>query len=310
MTMTSILGEKDTGTRPAGRRRRRRKRASRRYLVMLLLGVLVLLYPVGATMWNDRNLQETAELYDRGVEQIRPSERVSGFLNGADDYNAQLAREGHPPRLEDDTDPDFQRYLSELNAPETNGIMARLMIPTIDVDLPVYHTTRDEVLYHGAGHMYGSDLPVGGLGTNSVITAHTGMVNATMFDHLRDLKNGEDVYLNVMGEQLIYRVTGREVVSPDDYSAVTYVPDLDKITLITCTPYGINSDRLLVTAERVLIPPAEGDFDGAGYRFSWWMIADLILVTVILISVTVYEVRKWARKRSAAARTSVPAGSR
>ena len=306
--MTRTLGEKDSGTRPAGHRRRRRKRSSRRYLVMLLLGVLILLYPVAATMWNDRNLQEVAELYARGVEQIRPSERVSGFLNSADDYNAQLAREGHPPRLEDDADPVFQRYLSELNAPETSGIMARLMIPTIDVDLPVYHTTSDEVLYHGAGHMYGSDLPIGGLGTNSVITAHTGMVNATMFDHLGDLRDGDDVHLSVMGARLTYRVTGREVVSPDDYSAVTYVPDLDKITLITCTPYGINSDRLLVTAERVPTPATEDDFDGAGYKFSWWMIADLILVTIILISVIIYEARKWVRRRSAAARTGSPAG--
>ena len=116
-------------------------------------------------------------------------------------------------------------------------------------------------------------------------------------DNLPKLKDGQDVYINVLGERLRYRVTGRQVVKPEDYSAVTYEPDKDKITLVTCTPYGINSDRLLVTAERIALDAEPHDALGPRYRFAWWMIADLVVIIVVLLIVLVSEVRGAMRKR-------------
>ena len=284
--------------RESARKTRRRHAKKRSWnLLFVLLGTLILLYPVAATLWNDHRLERIAEEYSKNVQAIKPEETVERYIDDARAYNAELAAQGHLPKKDIDGDPDYENYKNQLNTPQTNGVMARLQIPAIDVDLPVYHTVRSEVLYRGAGHMHGSDLPVGGMGTNAVISAHTGMVDATMFDNLPKLKDGQDVYINVLGERLRYRVTGRQVVKPEDYSAVTYEPDKDKITLITCTPYGINSDRLLVTAERIALDAEPHDALGPRYRFAWWMIADLVVIIVVLLIVLVSEVRGAMRRK-------------
>lgn len=250
-------------------------------LLLVILGTLILLYPVVATVWNDYRFERIAQKYAKDVEAIEPVSEVEKYLEQARIYNAEAAAVGHPPRRDEEGDPDFERYMSVLSIPETQGVMARLSIPAIGVDLPVYHTVQSEVLYKGAGHMHGSDFPVGGLGTNAVISAHTGMVDATMFDNLPDLKDGEDVFITVLNQELRYRVTGRQVVKPEDYSAITYEPDRDKITLITCTPYGINSDRLLVTAERIPLDTHPLIVGKVGRTLAWWMILDLLVIALV-----------------------------
>ena len=204
-------------------------------------------------------------------------------LELAHQYNQRLLAEGPHARAPRDEDPGFDDYMSQLILPESYHVMARVRIPRINVDLPVYHTTRPDVLYDGAGHMYGSTLPVGGDGTNAVISAHTGMVNAAMFDQLPMLKPGDDIFIDVLGERLRYRMTSREVVKPDDYDAVTYEPGKDKITLITCTPYGLNTDRLLVHAERAPLDPTTPEPTVDAFVWSWWMIAVLLLVLLVLL---------------------------
>ena len=186
--------------------------------------------------------------------------------------------------------------MSQLTLPESYHVMARVRIPRINVDLPVYHTTRTDVLYDGAGHMYGSTLPVGGDGTNAVISAHTGMVNAAMFDQLPMLKPGDDIFIDVMGQRLRYRMTSREVVKPDDYDAVTYEPGKDKITLITCTPYGLNTDRLLVHAERAPLDPDTPEPTVDAFVWSWWMIAVLVLILLVLLLILW---KRWRGRRKA-----------
>ena len=290
-------------------RKKRRRHAKKRSwnLLFVLLGTVILLYPVVATIWNDHRLERLAEQYTRNVEAIEPEETLTQYIEDARAYNERLAERGHPPQRDVDGDPDFEDYKKQLNVPQTQGVIARLSIPAIDVDLPVFHTVRSEVLYRGAGHMHGSDLPVGGLGTNAVISAHTGMVDATMFDNLPKLKDGEDVFIDVLGEKLRYRVTGltgREVVKPEDYSAVTYDPRKDKITLITCTPYGINSDRLLVTAERIALDAEPHNVQEKSYRLAWWMILDLAVIIVVLLVVMVSEIRSASRRRAARSTTS------
>lgn len=279
-------------TQPESRRSRPRRRRDRG-ATWVIIGILILLFPVGATLYNDHRLHQISREYEESVRAIEPSERVRQYLDEAHEYNRTLAREGHhamPPRA---GTPGWDAYVGTLDAPETNGVLARVEIPTIGVDLPVYHGTSAEVLYQGAGHMFGSDLPVGGDGTTSVISAHNGMVDATMFDNLFRVRNGDDVYIDVMGETLRYRVTGRQVVGPHDDEAITYEPGRDKLVLVTCTPYGLNTDRLLVEAERAPLDSVGRSDDGWVPSLSWWMILDLLLIVLILLVL----LRRWWKRR-------------
>lgn len=252
-------------------------------LILLLLSLALLAYPVVSTVWNDYQNVEVARKYEEEMAKVESPDMLADVRRRAEEYNAYLDSAGHHYRAEDPADPEYQDYLSQLLPSERSSIMSRITIPDIGVDLPVYHGTTDKVLYRGAGHMYGSDLPIGGEGNTAVITAHTGMVNASMFDNLHKLEEGEPVYISVLGEKLRYRMTGYEIVKPDDYDAVTYEDGVDKLILITCTPYGINSDRLLVTAVRDHTPLTEDELDsGWQLQLSWWMKLDLAIIGAII----------------------------
>lgn len=268
-------------------------------LGLLILSVLILLYPVASTLWNDYQHSETARRYEEEIEKVESPDILEGLFQRAEEYNRRLAAEGHPPRLEDPADPDYLDYKSQLLVSGHSSTMARIMIPGIGIDLPVYHGTTDAVLYNGAGHMYGTDLPIGGEGRTSVITAHTGMVNASMFDNLHQVEEGEFIYVSVLGERLRYRVTDQEIVKPDDYDAVTYEAGRDKLVLITCTPYGINSDRLLVTAVRDASTPVSDDELQSGWRpqLSWWMKLDLAIICAIIAIALWASIRRRRRQR-------------
>lgn len=143
-----------------------------------------------------------------------------------------------------------------------DGVMGAIRIPKISVNLPVYHGTSELTLASGAGHLYGSSLPVGGKSTHSVITGHRGLVEAAMFTRLDEMRVGDYFYLDVMGRTLGYKVDRITEINPDDTSKLKIVPGEDRVTLMTCTPYGVNTHRLLVSALRSAIPgeiPAEAD---------------------------------------------------
>lgn len=256
-------------------------------LVLLIVSLALLSYPVVATVLADYNNSENARRYAEEITESATPEMIQQLRSKAEDYNADLWATGHPVRQENPEDPAYQGYKEQLLTSDRSTTMARIQIPDVGIDLPIYHGTTDDVLYRGAGHMYNSDLPIGQESSTSVITAHTGMVNASMFDNLGKLQEGEPVYINILGETLRYRMTGYEVVKPEDYDAVTYEDGVDKLILITCTPYGINSDRLLVTAERDHSPIEEGEVpDGWRLQLSWWMKLDLaIIATIIAIAV-------------------------
>lgn len=143
-----------------------------------------------------------------------------------------------------------------------SGVMGSISIPKIDVDIPIYHGTSESVLELGAGHLYGTSLPVGGEGTHSVITGHRGLIKALMFTRLDELEKGDSFYVKVMGETLGYKVDRIEVIEPSDVSKLKIVDGEDRVTLMTCTPYGVNTHRLLVSGVRAQIPnevPYESD---------------------------------------------------
>src|SRR5690606_28125561 len=153
--------------------------------------------------------------------------------------------------------------------------MARIKIPAIDADLPIFHGTSDSVLQQGIGHLEGSSLPVGGVGTHSVLTGHRGLATSTLFTHLDLMEGGDTFTIETLGEVLSYRVATIKVVQPDETESLYPQAGKDLVTLITCTPLGINSERILVTGERVLPTPHADAVSAAqppAAPFPWWAV--------------------------------------
>lgn len=250
--------------------------------ILVILGMLVMLYPVVSTAWNNYATSKAASEYAK-LETSVPQEVKNTQWDQAHAYN-EGRRTG--PILDpwlnkiSPENPEYAYYLDQLNATDA---MARFIFPKIKADLPIYHGTSDDTLQKGLGHLYGSDLPVGGLGTHSIITGHTGLSNVTMFDNLKDAKEGDAFYVQVSGHKLKYVVDQIKVVLPHETEDLKPVEGQDYITLITCTPYGINTHRLLVRGHQVPLEPSEsGVFDkshAAGWQ--WWMYALLAAVFVV-----------------------------
>ena len=263
--------------------------------ILLLAGILVLLYPVFATQYNNYRQESIASQFSAVAEDAGP-DAVAENLRRADEYNANAAES---PILDPWLDAQrpgteaYQEYLSQLNI---NDVMATVKIPSIDVNLPIYHGTETATLDKGVGHLFGTALPVGGESTHTVLTGHTGLGTATMFDQLTSLKEGDVFYIEVPGRHLKYQVTDIRVVLPNETETLNKVEGKDLATLITCTPYGINTHRLLVTGERVPMDEATAAAEAAqvkGAVLKPWMIAILIAVAIILLVSAII----WARSR-------------
>ena len=263
--------------------------------ILLLAGILVLLYPVFATQYNNYR-QETIASQFSAVAQDAGPDAVAENLRRADEYNATAAESPILDPWLDAQRPDtapYQEYLSQLNL---NDVMATIKIPAINVNLPIYHGTESATLDKGIGHLFGTALPVGGDSTHTVLTGHTGLGTATMFDQLTSLKEGDVFYIEVPGRHLKYQVTDIRVVLPNETETLNKVEGKDLATLITCTPYGINTHRLLVTGERVPMDEATAAAEAAqvkGAVLKPWMIAILIAVAIILLVSAII----WARSR-------------
>ena len=171
------------------------------------------------------------------------------------------------------------------------GVMGTIRIPKISVNLPIYHGTSQSALASGAGHLYGSSLPGGGKNTHAVITGHRGLVNATMFTRLDEMRVGDYFYLDVMGHTLGYQVDRISVIEPNDTSKLKIVPGEDRVTLMTCTPYGVNTHRLLVSAVRSSIPDVIPDESDAAKD------ARLIAIVAAVITLLLGLVLLWLRRK-------------
>lgn len=175
--------------------------------------------------------------YEKTVEKVSLDE-CKEELREAQNYNSLLA-----------CDIRQENYDKLLN-PMGNGIMGILWVPKIDVKLPIYHGTSEEVLSQGVGHIYGTSLPVGGDATHCLLAAHRGLPEATLFTHLDEMGIGDLFYLNIMGKLLSYKVCEIQTISPEETEGLQIQAGEDLVSLITCTPYGINTHRLVVTGER------------------------------------------------------------
>ncbi|MFC5221274.1 class C sortase [Bifidobacterium leontopitheci] len=262
----------------ATRRRLRRQLLVMRIvtLVLLLAAVCVVGYPLALQYQSSRRLSQVSDTAASTVAGW-PYPQAKNALAAARAYNRRLAASGQPvlgeavdpfsaaqggskAKGEDSAAAKDKEYQSLLDAGD--GVMGTIRIPKISVDLPIYHGTSEEALAAGSGHLYGSSLPVGGKGTHAVITGHRGLVNALMFTRLDEMVKGDFFYIEVMGETLGYKVDRISVILPDDTSQLKITPGEDRVTLMTCTPYGVNTHRLLVSGHRVAIPvpaPEPGD---------------------------------------------------
>ena len=270
-------------------------------LVLVLVGVAVLLYPVMATQHNNDEQQRLAEMYTSSVEAAGP-DTVAKERASAQTYNDNL--ESAPildPWLESQR-PDTPQYQAYLHEMDIDPVMARIVIPSIHVSLPVYHGTDSRTLTEGVGHLFGTSLPIGGPSTHSVLTGHTGLSTATMFDNLNQLKKGDVFYVSSLGQTLKYEVNDITVVKPEETDSLRKVPGRDLVTLITCTPYGVNSHRLLVTGERVPMDPtaaAAEEAEALPAPMQTWMKAIIVAVVIILAVVAGILGRLWWLRRRA-----------
>lgn len=215
-------------------------------LLALLAGVSLLLYPTVSDYWNERHASRAVASYAQDVENM-DNDRYEQLWQAAADYNAALLRRENVYFLAD-----WQReeYDALLDVSGT-GIMGYIEIPTINVSLPIYHGTDDAVLQIAVGHLDWTSLPVGGESSHCVLSGHRGLPSAKLFTNLDRVVVGDTFTLRVLDEILTYEVEKILIVEPEDVSALTVEEGKDLCTLVTCTPYGINSHRLLVRGHRV-----------------------------------------------------------
>lgn len=222
---------------------------------LILAGLLVLLYPTISNLFNQWRAEQLSTVYQEVVKEI-PDDHFAEELEKARKYNEKLTGESVPDVFALREKHDDPLYDSLLNV-TGDGMMGEVEIPAINVKIPVYHYTTDQVLQQNVGHLAGSSLPVGGKGTHAVLSAHRGLPSAKLFTDLNLLKKGDLFFLRVLNEFMAYEVDQMIEVEPTETASLAIDRDKDLCTLFTCTPYGVNTQRLLVRGHRVDYTPEE-----------------------------------------------------
>ncbi len=217
--------------------------------LILVIGLSLLLYPTFSDYWNSRVQSKVIVDYNQQISDI-DEDKYEELWEDALEYNASLLSRTNPYIL---TEEQTAQYDSLLDVAGT-GVMAFISIPNIDVELPIYHSTREEVLQVAVGHIEWSSLPVGGESSHCVVSGHRGLPSAKLFTDIDELEIGDVFMLHTMGETLTYQVDQILIVEPHDTKALMIEEGKDLCTLVTCTPYGVNTHRLLVRGHRVETP--------------------------------------------------------
>lgn len=273
---------------------------------IVLAGVALMLYPFVSNYLYEREQDELIQSVDNTEME---EELLQEEWEKAEAYNSYLLEENIV--LTDPFDPEAFAKQSEVSYEEIlnpygNGMMGYLEIPVIDLTLGIYHGTSPHVLEEGVGHLENSSLPIGGESTYSVLSAHTGLPDKKLFTDLVLLEKGDTFYIHVLDEILAYKVDNIEVVTPDDTESLHVVPGEDHVTLVTCTPYGVNSHRLLVRGTRIPYVPEEKAQaeESSFWTGSPWMrqyvmavIGGIILVMLLLLVGTWIGRRREDEKR-------------
>ena len=243
------------GQSPAGDNRMENlmKKNSKKNIGLVLLfivGLSILLYPTISNTWNEYRAKQLISEYNASVSTDADPEEYAAMIEAAQEYNRGLAREAVPDAfsVRDGLQDAEYDALLDLNG---DGVMGSVEIPAIDVNIPIYHYTTEESLQKGVGHLFGSSLPVGGEGTHAVLSAHRGLPSAELFTNLPLLEEGDVFYFHILNETLAYEVDQKLTVLPEEVGALAITEGKDYATLVTCTPYAVNSHRVLVRGHRI-----------------------------------------------------------
>lgn len=278
------------------------------FSMIFLAGLSLLLYPFVANEWNNYRQSRLISSYDDAIAVMEAENEIDYGTEwkGAYAYNEAL----RPYILPDsfavaEASEENEAYMSALNL-TGDGMMGYVQIPKINVRLPIFHTTSEEVLQTAAGHLEGSSLPVGGEGTHAVISAHRGLPSAALFTDLDRLSEGDYFLLKILDDTLCYEVDQIHVIEPNDTSALAAVEGEDLVTLLTCTPYGVNSHRLLVRGHRIPYEEVADEpvaasllLGGTSFHTSYllWVLVGLMVTGTFIFCLYLYDRKK--NKKSA-----------
>lgn len=275
--------------------------------VIFLAGLSLLLYPFVANKWNTYRQERLISSYDEAVSEKTASGTINyeGEWLKAQQYNDELMPMILPDSFaiaEADEGVD-EAYMAALNL-TGDGIMGTVDIPKIGIKLPIYHTTDEEVLEKAAGHLEGSSLPIGGESTHAVISAHRGLPSASLFTDLDLLEIGDHFLIKVLDETLCYEVEQILTVEPDETEALQVEEGEDLVTLLTCTPYGVNTQRLLVRGHRVpyeetVVAEEEAPLAAVSLHTNYllWVIVGLAVTALFILALFLWDRRTRRRRR-------------
>lgn len=215
-------------------------------ILVLIAGIGLLLYPTVSDYLNSLNQTRAINSYVDSVAQMDETENDS-ILEKARDFNDRLLKRHDDFWLTEELQEEYETLLN-ING---DGIMCYVEIPSLNILLPVYHGTSNAVLDHGLGHMEFSSLPVGGTGYHSIISGHRGLPSARLFTDLDKMAVGDQFFVHVLNQELIYEVDQILIVLPEETGGLLSIPDKDCCTLVTCTPYGVNTHRMLIRGHRI-----------------------------------------------------------
>ena len=266
--------------------------------LVIIVGLGLVLYPTLSNILKTIAYHRAIESFEYAVTNL-DDETYEEILTAAQAYNeALLAQGGIRTNL---TDEELEEYEGQLRI-DSSGIMGYVVVPKINVSLPIYHGTEETVLQVGVGHLAGTSLPIGGKGTHSVLSGHTGLPSAKLFTNIDQLAEGDTFTVRVLREVLTYEVDQITVVLPTEVDALQLEEDQDYCTLLTCTPYGVNSHRLLVRGHRIPTPPGEDaahDGTDGGRRWIGYLllIASAVHVVALLLAVALTRRRRKHRHK-------------
>ena len=259
----------------------------------------MLLYPTVSDYINSLNHRNVISEYNSAVENISIENREE-LLAAASEYNERLAAKGTSSFISLSSEEDKELYNSLLNVSGT-GIMGYIEIPAISISLPIYHSVDETVLQIGVGHLEGSSLPVGGESSHSVLSAHRGLPSATLFTNIDRLVDGDIFTIHILGETFTYEVDQIETVLPNELNYLTIESGQDYCTLVTCTPYGINTHRLLVRGHRIENRADEGATVSSNMQTVAKIVSPVIIVglaeiPVLFITFILFIIKKIKKK--------------
>ncbi|MCD8074678.1 MAG: class C sortase [Lachnospiraceae bacterium] len=261
-------------------------------ICMLLAGVCLLLYPTVSNYWNSLHSTQVVSNYSEAVADL-DDDVYEELLEQARSYNEALAESQDGIYLDEE---EMETYESLLDI-SGDGLMGYITIEKINVMLPIYHGTDSAVLQSGVGHLSGTSLPVGGESTHCVLSGHRGMPSALLFTNLDKLEIGDTFTLTVLDEEITYEIDQILIVEPNETESLYIVDGEDYCTLVTCTPYGINTQRLLVRGKRIENTGTHIQVSAEADTIAPMLVAAFLVIPLFLVMLMVYEVVSDVRKK-------------